>query len=90
MILILHALRRLVVGDRAPLKNLECRCSFNHGASLAKLSNEVANIPKLLRCAMYSFLNKTFCDVSQSRRPAFILRQSVLVLVLLLLFINVC
>ena len=88
MILILHALRRLVVGDRAALKNLECQCSFNRGAFPAKLSNEVANIPKLLRCAMYNFSNKNFCDVSQSTSPAFILRQSVLVL--LLLFKNFC
>ena len=88
MILILHALRRLVVGDRAALKNLECRCSFNHGASPAKLSNEVANIPKLLRCAVNNFSSKNFCDVSQSTSPAFILRQSVLVL--LLLFKNFC
>ena len=66
---------------------LACRCSFNYGASLAQLSNEVANIPKLLRCAMYNFSNKT-CDVSRSTRPAFMLRQSVLAL--LLLFINFC
>ena len=75
MILILHALRRLAVGDRAALKNLEYNVD---GASLAKLSSEVANIPKLLRYAMYNFSNKTFCDVSQSTRSAFILRQSVL------------
>ena len=70
MILVLHALRRLLFGDRSALKKLACRCSFNYGASLAQLSNEVANIPKLLRCAMYNFSNKT-CDVSRSTRPAF-------------------
>ena len=87
MMLILHALRRLLFGDRAALKKLACRYSFNYGASLAQLSNEVANIPKLLRCAMYNFSNKT-CDVSRSTLPAFMLRQSVLAL--LLLFINFC
>ena len=69
--LILHALRRLLFGDRAALKKLACRYSFNYGASLAQLSNEVANIPKLLRFAMYNFSNKTCCDVSQSTRPHF-------------------
>ena len=58
MMLILHALRRLLFGDRAALKKLACRYSFNYGASLAQLSNEVANIPKLLRCAMYNVLFK--------------------------------
>ena len=58
MILVFHALRRLLFGDRAALKKLACRYSFNYGASLAQLSNEVANIPKLLRCAMYNVLFK--------------------------------
>ena len=40
-----------------------------------------------VQCTTY-FSNKTFCDVSRSTLPAFMLRQSVLAL--LLLFINFC